>query len=77
MTNPRVRIEPIPEPGFSCDLELVVGAGDHGTWSCLMALTQTRAVHSVVTRLALSVIVTPVLRRVTINTMSVTVLSAY
>ena len=62
MTNPRVRIEPILEPGLSCDLELVVGAGDHGTWSCLMALTQTRAVHSVVTRLALSVIVTPVLR---------------
>ena len=62
VTNPRVRIEPRPEPLHSCDLELEVGAGDHGTWTCLMALTQTRDVHTVVTRLALSVIVTPVLR---------------
>ena len=62
VTKPRVRIEPRPEPLHSCDLELEVGASDHGTWTCLMALTQTRDVHTVVTRLALSVIVTPVLR---------------
>ena len=62
VTKPRVRIEPRPEPLHSCDLELEVGADDHGTWTCLMAITQTRDVTTVVTRLALSVIVTPVLR---------------
>lgn len=61
-TNPRVTIDPRPDTQPGCDLDLEVGVGDHGTWTCLMALTQTRDVHTVVTRLALSVIVTPVLR---------------
>ena len=52
----------VPGPGHSCDMDIGVGLGDHGTWTCMLTMSGDGDYHTIVSRLSLSVTVIPQLR---------------